>query len=203
MYCKRLLGKLGIFLFILLFFSPVVFSKSIAEPTRICDLFKDDQLAIIMARVLHKFSKEDIVVQSELDRVYLLDANRYSEKNNAIQTLAGVEYLNNLEYLSVGGNDITDLSPLQELTGIHELCLISNRRLKDIRPLSRLRNMQKLILTNTSVEDISVLLNMKELYFVSLQGTEVKDFSVLARLPMINNSDVVSFIPKKKRCAIM
>lgn len=202
MYCKKLLSKWIVFSFVLLACVIPIFAKNIIHPTRICDLFEDNRLAKIVASSLKKNSEEDRVTQADLDSIVLLQADNSPYKPIGICKLDGIEYLNNLEQLMLGGNNITDLSPLSNLHKLWELQLLFNATLEDITPLSTLTNMKRMSLSHTSIKDISALKDMKKLYWVCLKETHVKDFSVLSSLSHLENCDVP--IPAlKNNCTIM
>ena len=102
----------------------------------------------------------------------------------------------------LGGDNITDLSPLSNLHKLWELHLLFNATLEDITPLSTLTNMKRMSLSHTSIKDISALKDMKKLYWVCLKETHVKNFSVLSSLSHLENCDVP--IPAlKNNCTIM
>ncbi len=177
-------------------------AKSITHPTKICDLFVDGRLAKVVASSLKKNSEEDMVTQSDLDSIVLLQADNFPYKPVGICKLDGIEYLNNLEQLMLGGNNITDLSPLSNLRKLWELQLLFNVSLEDITPLRALTNMKRMSLSHTSISDISALKDMKKLYWVCLDKTNVTDFSILFTLPKLENCDVP--IPEPKSgCTIM
>src|SRR5690606_32238404 len=66
-----------------------------------------------------------------------------------ISSLIGIDALSNLEQLDLGGNAITDLSPL-----------------------SRLRNLRVLNLRDNSVRSVTALMNLPLLRIISLQGND-------------------------------
>lgn len=204
---RKLFSKVILFLFISLICSCniVIFAKNITKATKICDLFKDLQLSRIVANSLKKSSEADLVTQSELNSIIILNA---SKNRNAIPIcrLEGIEYLNNLEQLLLGGNNITDVSALASLSKLWELHLLYNVNLEDISPLKNLANIERLNLTNTAVKDISSLSNMKNLNWICLQGTHIDNYSVLYKLPNLEVCDIYEPLPNKNldhRCVIM
>ena len=106
----------------------------------------------------------------------------FSAKDASIFVLVGLEFATNLEYLSLGGNNIADLSPIAGLSKLHTLSLERNN-ISDITPLARLTNLTSLHLyDNNYISDISplsALINLDQLY---LAGNRVADTSVLTGL---------------------
>ena len=106
----------------------------------------------------------------------------FSAKDASIFVLVGLEFATNLEYLSLGGNNIADLSPIAGLSKLHTLSLERNN-ISDITPLARLTNLTSLHLyDNNYISDISplsALINLDPLY---LAGNRVADTSVLTGL---------------------
>jgi len=83
--------------------------------------------------------------------------------------------------LSLYGLDISDLSPLVELTNL-TLLDIGNTQVIDLSPLRELKNLAKLDLRNTWVRDLSPLRELKNLTHLNLNHTKVGDLSSLGEL---------------------
>ena len=122
----------------------------------------------------------------------------------SIFALAGLEFATNLAYLSLGENNIvnlspiagltnldtlflqrnsiSDIAPLARLTNLTVLHLYENNNISDISPLKDLTNLTTLFLTNNSISNISplsALINLDQLY---LAGNKVSDTSALSDL---------------------
>ena len=125
-------------------------------------------------------------------------------KDASIFSLAGLEFATNLEYLSLGENNIVDLSPIAGLTNLHTLFLqrngisdiaplarltnltglylYDNHTISDISPLKGLTNLTTLFLTNNTISDISPLSALVNLHGLYLPGNRLSDISVLSGL---------------------
>ncbi|EAD8593641.1 hypothetical protein AF305_15395, partial [Listeria monocytogenes] len=120
---------------------PVEVEKAIEKdvkavlPDKISTIFPDANLAIVIMVKLVKSSVDDVVTQTELDTIRVINAD-------GIADLSGMENLTNLEYLSLSAKDnqISDVSPLSNLTNLTNLSLgaqkISASKVKWNDPLS-------------------------------------------------------------------
>ncbi len=73
-----------------------------------------------------------------------------------MKSIKGLEYAKNLEKLKLNENEISDISPLKELTKL-EYLEIQRNRIVDIKPLEKLTNLTFLKLYNNLIEDITPL----------------------------------------------
>ena len=83
--------------------------------------------------------------------------------------------------LVLGGNKISDLSPLKGLTGLKGLSLYDNQ-ITDLSPLKELTNLEVLNLYNSQITDISPLKGLKYLEYLNLYQNKISDISPLAEL---------------------
>lgn len=97
-----------------------------------------------------------------IDEIVYLDAS-FSN----IESLEGIETLENLEYLTLSSNMIQDLTPLSALKNL-KLIDIQNNRVTDLSPLSELENLEVLLIRNNPVESIEVI----EMLFSNLKTTD-------------------------------
>ncbi|MCY4513629.1 MAG: leucine-rich repeat domain-containing protein, partial [Candidatus Tectomicrobia bacterium] len=124
-----------------------------------------------------------------------------------VQYLDGLEQAINLDWLSLAGNEIDDLSPVSELEQLRTLDIRANA-VADLSPLSALSKLERLTLSDNPVTDLSPLSGLENCrlllvdrtgvsyrqvqdlpYFGSLQslglgGLGVEDVSALAALPL-------------------
>ena len=84
-------------------------------------------------------------------------------------------------YIDLSYNEITDISPLAELTELMSIDL-SNNQVSDISPLSSLKRLEGLSLWNNLVSDISPLSELTELYALVLDENVIGDISALSEL---------------------
>jgi len=78
-------------------------------------------------------------------------------------------------------SEISDLSPLKELTNLTWLDLDSNQ-ITDVSPLKGLTNLQGLVLNFNQISDISPLAGLTNLELLELTGNKISDLSPLAGL---------------------
>ncbi|MDR2559142.1 MAG: leucine-rich repeat domain-containing protein [Oscillospiraceae bacterium] len=97
-----------------------------------------------------------------------------------------LQYLTNLLYLDLDGNNLTNISPLAGLVNLETLDLRHNR-IRDISPLANMTNLVELSLWDNVITDISPLANLTKLEFIDLDENFVRDISPLAGLTMLHN----------------
>ncbi|MGD7053925.1 leucine-rich repeat domain-containing protein [Sutcliffiella horikoshii] len=109
-----------------------------------------------------------------------IESLRAGELN--ISSLEGLQYAQNLAYLDVKFNEITDLTPLKDLTSLFNLEIWGNSSLTDISPLANLTNLTYLDMDQTGITDISPLKDMDNLETLYMSNTYVTDLSALLEL---------------------
>ena len=94
-----------------------------------------------------------------------------------MKSIKGLEYAKNLKKLKLNENEISDISPLKNLTKL-EYLEIQRNRIVDVNPLKNLTNLKFLKLYNNLIEDIAPLSNLTNLtgldlhYNVTVDGDE-------------------------------
>lgn len=131
-------------------FTGILIQKVDSQPT-IYDLFEDNNLARAIALKLNNSEANALVFPSQLEEIEYL----YISGNN-ISNLSGMHRLTGLKYLHASSNNISDISPLKELTALETLNL-NNNIITDISALEDLSNLVELSLNNNRITDISVL----------------------------------------------
>ena len=116
--------------------------------------------------------KYDIATTTELNLSYLDLTN---------EDLIQVGKLVNLTCLGLGGNQISDITPLADLRKLRSLGLYKNQ-ISDITPLADLTELTSLGLYGNQISDISSLANLVNLKELSLQDNQISDISALADL---------------------
>ncbi len=119
-----------------------------------------------------------------------------------ISNLTGLEYALNLKYLDLGGNNISDISPVVRLPSLTSLILGDNitdisavagltnltmlslsGNFSSISPVAGLTNLTELVLNGTSnISDISPLAGLTNLTWLVLRGTNNFDLSPVTGL---------------------
>ncbi len=110
----------------------------------------------------------------------MMQPNLYT-RDNAIASLAGLEYAVNLQELNLRYHNINDISALSGLTNLHTVILLGNY-VGDISPLSRLSNLRTLELEQNKISSISALAGLSNLESIGLHRNFVTDISPLANL---------------------
>ncbi|PEQ52557.1 internalin [Bacillus cereus] len=111
------------------------------------------------------------------------------EKGKEIKNLTGLEYMTNLEKLTlegVGLKNIKFISNLEKLNDVN----VSHNQIEDITPLSSLKNLQWLNLADNHIKDVSVLGSMLDLISLKLSGNEIRDVRPLIQLGQWFSIDV-------------
>jgi internalin A len=116
---------------------------------------KDDNLKREVSRIVNY---EGVPV----DEITYLDAS-YAN----IESLEGIEALENLEHLTLSSNMIQDLTPLSELKNL-KLVDIQNNRVTDLSPLKDLSSLEVLLIRNNPIESVEVIENL----FANLKTTD-------------------------------
>ena len=100
-----------------------------------------------------------------------------------------------LWYLQLGGNQISDISPLAGLTKLRSLDLQGNQ-ISDINPLAGLTELKwRLRLENNQISDVSPLTELINLEALYLQGNPIKDREPLLAL-LRKNPDVKIYLKR-------
>ena len=87
-------------------------------------------------------------------------------------------------------NQISDISPLQNLTSLTWLRLWVNQ-ITDISPLQNLTSLTELHLGNNQISDISPLENLTSLTRLELEKNQISDISPLVENSGLGEGDVV------------
>jgi len=105
---------------------------------------------------------------------------------NKISDLTPLESLKNLQFLALDDNQISDLTPLASLTNLKQLSL-SNNQISNLAPLAPLRNLQTLYLDNNQISDLTSLHALTSLKtMLSLSNNRISDLTPLASLTNLN-----------------
>ena len=167
------------------------FGKEVSTPggggggsTGIVDI-PDANLRAVIETALRK-ARGAPITRAEMATLTRIDA-----PNKGIRNLTGLEHATNLQTLELGrvrvndewvnSNDISNLSPLSNLTKLTSLSL-SDNSISDISALSNLTNLTWLDLWENSISDISVLSNLTNLTVLFLSNNSISDISVLSNL---------------------
>lgn len=98
------------------------------------------------------------------------------------KSIKGMEYAENLQYVSLPYQPIEYLSPLANLTKIRYINITGNDKVKDISFINKLVNLEELHIRMVKVQNIEVLKNLTKLYYLDADSCEISDFSPLSNL---------------------
>ncbi|WP_185324585.1 InlB B-repeat-containing protein [Listeria innocua] len=179
-------------------------------PDKISVIFPDAALAEAVRDRLGKASVDDVVTQADLDTV-----TGIALYGKGIADLSGFEYLRKIRiFLDLSDNEITDISPLMNLTEVPQISMKRNKisdisplenanlpnakdvyfddnQISDLSPLGNLGNANlyssfKLSFNgNSNISDLSPLANMSNLTDLGVQNTKVSDISPLKNLNLV------------------
>jgi serine/threonine protein kinase len=102
-----------------------------------------------------------------------------SQVRGDIDNLQDIKKLKNIRWITLGYQNISDLSPLENLASLETLDLCNNPMLDDFSPLSGLGSLTSLVIFDTGVSDLSVLRDCPRLTLVDIGGTQITSLAAL------------------------
>ena len=119
----------------------------------------------------------DIITVADMETL-----TQFSERGRRISDLTGLEFATNLTLiLNLRDNNISDISPLANLTNL-EVLLLEGNKISDISPLSGLTNLKTLDLGDNAISDLSPLANLTNLKTLRLRNNVISDIASLVGL---------------------
>lgn len=112
----------------------------------------------------------------ELENITYLNLN-----DNHISDITALSQLKSIRILYLSYNQITDLTPLQELKNIREL-RFSGNQITDLTPLKELKKIQALGLGGNQITDLKPLKELNRLKQLYLYNNPIKDKDTLEEL---------------------
>ncbi|WP_103622898.1 leucine-rich repeat domain-containing protein [Bacillus thuringiensis] len=148
---------------------------------------KESQNVILDKTLQQHINKENLgredlnapITKEDLLQIKKLEI--FKEKGNEIKDITGLEYMTNLENLTlegVGLKNIEFISNLKQLNNVN----VSHNQIEDITPLSSLENLQWLNLADNHIKDVMVIGSMLNLFSLNLAGNEIRDVRPLIQL---------------------
>ena len=117
----------------------------------------------------------------------LISLKRIHTWGNPMSDFSFLTKLTKLEKVDIcGGENVSDLSPLADLTVLKELYLVKNG-ISDVSPLVGLTDLTRLNLAENDVKDISPLAGLTALKWLKLTDNPITDFSPLGALAETTN----------------
>lgn len=141
--------------------------------------------------------------------------DRLNLANKGITDLSGIEYAVNVKSIWMGGNSISDLTPLSKLSKLETLDIsrnkvsglnlsplanltnvrfleLSGNSINDITPLGTMSGLKDIVLSSNNISNLSPLANLTNLVQVFLDNNAVSDVSSLANKPYLRRVDLGS-----------
>lgn len=148
------------------------------------DLFPDDRLEKAIRAAIGK--PRGFLRIEDLRAITELDLSSYN-----IESLQGIQYLQNLNKLNLSHNQISDLSPLANLR-ILEVLNIDYNQVSDLSPLTNLHLLKDFSAANNKITDASVLAGLSHLQDVNLSGNQLgnQGIAVLAEIKTLKRLDI-------------
>ena len=132
-----------------------------------------------------KFSSSDLAILSPLTNLTGLLLSK-----NEISDLTGLPGFPNLEELHLGGNQISDITPLGNLTAPTKVTnlQLSDNQITDLTPLARFTGLTQLDLSVNNIRDLTPLENLTNLEWkLRISSNQVSDLSPLAGLTKLRD----------------
>ncbi len=126
-------------------------------------------------------TKEDLLQIKKLEIL--------KEKGENIKDITGLEYMMNLEKLTLEGVGLKNIEFISNLKKLNDVN-VSHNQIEDTTPLSSLKNLQWLNLSDNRIKDVSVLGSMLDLLSLKLAGNEIRDVRPLIQLGQWGTIDV-------------
>jgi internalin A len=141
-------------------------------------VFTDENLATEIKRSLGKTQAKT------LTRKDVLEITELSLKEKGIESLEGIEYLENLKSLNLSNNNISDIAAIGELSKLEYLNLDFNK-VNDISILANNTNVKELYISGNQISNIQSLKYLKKLITLGISINKISDITPLADLPAI------------------
>jgi hypothetical protein len=111
-------------------------------------------------------------------------SERLNLSRNQISDITPLAELTNLEILELNNNRISDVTPLIELKKLNWLYL-SDNQISDPSPLAELTGLRALALSNNQISDISFLEHYRHITGLSLNNNQISDITPLTYLRLL------------------
>lgn len=140
--------------------------------------FENDILHNKVASELGVFFRD--VTEADMD-----DLTSISVDYSKLDSLNGIQYAHNLEYLYAYNNQITNIDNLKDLSELGSLNLGYNK-VSNISALKNLNQLNQLELYSNEITSIDALANLLELQYLHLGSNKIADISALKDLNKLN-----------------
>ena len=198
-----MIRKKVVLIVVLLFLSIMLFPIiSSADDEVISITFKEQNLYNTIVKTLESKVSSKIdstytitMTKDNLESVTSLQLNvGEDETSSEVSNLEGIEKFTNLKKLEIESSKINDISVLSNLTNLEELHIYgdykikdfsrvtSNQSIKDLTPISKLINLNKLTLSGYNISDISFLSTLTKVTELDIMNNKIKDITPISKL---------------------
>lgn len=178
-------------------------SLSIANngKNKINDIKEISNLTELRDLSLYETNISNIVSLKNLTKLERLSiVSNLSEKNdNGVKDISILSNLKELEYLSIRGNSVVDITPIKDLENLRSIDFYNNKieNISSMQEWKSIRNITNISLGKNNIKDISTLQQiMKKAESItdfSLYDNNFEDISVIKELKKLNNFSYLRF----------
>jgi len=144
-------------------------------------IFSDENFKSVVLKNIGKSEITEKVYTNEVKDIKEL----YFGLNSGVQSIVGIEHIENLEKANLEQNNISDLTPLSNLLNIEYLRL-ANNSIVNTKPLSGLIKLKYLTLQNNNIIDIQSFENLTNLTLLLLESNNISNINVLSNLVQLS-----------------
>ncbi len=135
-----------------------------------------------LQKYINKYNLDRDNVDAPITKKDLLQIKTLSiYSGKRINEIAGLEYMTNLEKLTLRESNVTDISAISKLRSLKYVDLTSNS-IESIHPIGQLENINMLFLRDNKISDLTPLSKMKKIKTLDLIGNNIKDIQPLFTL---------------------
>ncbi|MDF9530778.1 leucine-rich repeat domain-containing protein [Bacillus cereus] len=135
-----------------------------------------------LQKYINKYNLDRDNVDAPITKKDLLKIKKLSiYSGKGINEITGLEYMTNLEKLTLRESNVKDISAISKLRGLKYVDLTSNS-IESIHPIEQLENINMLFLRDNKISDLTPLSKMKKIKTLDLIGNNIKDIQPLFTL---------------------
>ncbi|WP_084157991.1 leucine-rich repeat domain-containing protein [Bacillus manliponensis] len=135
------------------------------------------------------FNREDLdtpITQEELLQVKELFLN-----TNEILDYSALQYMPNLEFLTITRANIKDLTFFSNLKQVKKLAIRSSG-IEDVTPLTKMDNLEYLDLSSNKISNVAPLSEMKNVKSLFLSGNQIEDITALSKMEQLETLNIAN-----------
>ncbi|APT28949.1 internalin [Bacillus anthracis] len=158
------------------------------------NIIRDKRLQqAINKNVLNRKDVNEPIFEEDLKEIKEL--NIYA--GQGIESLKGLEYMENLERITIQGSDVRNIAPISQLKRLKVVDLSFNK-IENVEPLVNLEKLDILELQNNRIADVTPLSQLKKVRTINLSGNKISDIKPLynvssLRKLYVSNNKITDF----------